>query len=182
MDPARHFDFIRRVLGEYDLRTPARVVLPNELSERSKAYLSEVGLPGAEVAPGLDFNLVDRLPTPKDFFPAHKFAFHETWLETRLIHARYDCEIFLDLSDGGTVWQVDLQRPKAIGFVNSCVELLGLGLALLNAPSPTDGDPGAKAWLVELEAQLREADPVAFDETADCFWPLVIEDQSYYLI
>lgn len=179
MDTAQVFEIVRLVLGGYGLQTAPEALVPVALPEASRAFLSKVGLPGAEVQPGLDFNLMDRLPTPDQVFAPDKFTFHETWRETRLTRERHGFCMYLDLVDGGTVWELDPRRPDDATFINSNVELLGLCLAIMNAPVPADGPPDPKDQLSALEDRLREADPAAFED-GNRFWPLVIEDQSYY--
>ena len=175
-------DVVRRVFGDTGLlRVSPEIVAPLRLPKESKEYLTEVGLPGHEVAPGIDFNLMERLPTLHEFYPEQREALHVSWNHARFLRLRHDVGIYLDEEDAGSVWELDVIPNLDSRFVNSGVERLGYFLAEFNQwSSGSVKESDARQFLTEIRQRMSEADPGAFADP-DHFWPLVLEDAELYL-
>jgi SUKH-4 immunity protein len=178
------FDSVRRALGDSGLlRAPQGIVAPLRLPEKSKEYLTRVGLPGNEVAPGIDFNLVERLPKLGELYPDQRAAFHASWEYARFLRLKHDVGVYFDEDDGGTVWELDVVPGLDSRFVNTAVELLGYFLAEYNLWSNepvTQSSDDAREALIAMRTRMLEADPRAFADP-DHFWSLVLEDAELYL-
>ena len=178
------FDFVRRVLKDSDLqRAPEDAVAPLRLPGRSKEFLTRVGLPGNEVAPGINFNLVDRLPKLGQLYPDQQAALHPSWEYARFLRLKFDVGIYFDEDDGGTVWELDVIPSLDSRFINAGIEQLGYFLAECNGWSdePVKQSSGdARKALSQMRERMREVDPRAL-EAPDYFWPLVLEDAELFL-
>jgi hypothetical protein len=177
------FDFVRAALRPYELATaPREVVEALSLSERSKRFLLEVGLPRRETVPGFEFDLVHLLPMPADYVDPTKYRFDESWAEVRLVADHFGVLTYIDTADAGAVWYVAPDKPRETCFVNSSVEQLGLVLAtfLSSLASASDAKRSSRNWWAELEHRLTSVDPEAMESWG--FWPLIVDDQRMLLI
>ena len=176
------FQSVLRVFSEAELvRAAEEIVAPLRLPKQSKEYLTRVGLPGREVAPGLDFNLVDRLPRLGELYPRHLAGLHASWDHARFLSLRYDAGVYFDEDDGATVWELDVFPHLDSRFVNASVELLGYFLAECNSWSGESvKESDARRVFFEMRERMTAADPRAFED-ADCFWAIVLHDQELFL-
>lgn len=149
---------------------------PLPLPELSKRFLTRVGLPAREVVPGAVFDEVRRLPTPRGYYPEAHFSFDGAWDQTRLLGAQDGVATYMNLADGGSVWQLVPDRPPTILFVNSSVQLLGRFLAEFAQPSPGGSERWSRQNLDVAEARLLLLDPPAFEDAQHNYWPLIFED------
>ena len=179
------FDFVRATLAAADLRvTPANLAAALPISDRSRAFLTTVGLPAAQVAPGLDFNLVETLPTPAQAFAGTGFRFGGAWQHTRMLRVRHGAGMYLNPADG-SVWHLVPDRVPETCLVNTSVELLGYFLAESNRPFGPEVSwsrrDTVRGHFDAMVRRMRDADPEALDPEGGNFWPLVIEDAGYYI-
>lgn len=178
------FEFVRATLANADLRvTPASVASALRLPDRSRRFLTEIGLPAQEVGPGLDFNLVEMLPTPREAYAGSRFQFGAAWENTRMLRLRHEVGIYLNLADG-SVWELVPEAASEARFVNSSVEMLGYFLAESSRPGgawqSSDRNAVGEAFDT-MVCRMRAADPDAFDDEGDNFWSLVIEDARNFI-
>jgi hypothetical protein len=181
--PVDLFDLVRGTFGDGNLlRAPREIVMPLRLPPLSKEYLIQVGLPGNDVPPGINFNLADRLPKLGELYPAYGASLHPSWEHARLLRLKDDVGVYFDEDDGGTVWELDVVPSLDSRFINDGVELLGYFLAEFNCLSETpvkrSPDDSREAF-VHMRERMRAADAKAFAD-ADYFWPLVLEDEELF--
>lgn len=178
------FEFIGTTLAGADLRkTPVEVASALPISGRSRAFLTTVGLPAGEVGPGLSFNLVETLPTVPEAYQDTRFRFGEAWRNTRMLRLWHEVGIYVNLADG-SVWELVPAQASKTRLVNSSVEMLGYFLAECNrrnGPWRSAHKDLVRLAFDALVQRLREADPDAFDDEGENFWPLVIEDAGYFI-
>lgn len=178
------FDLVRVTLAGADLRvTPTDIASALPLAERSRAFLTTVGLPAEEVGPGLSFNLVETLPAVPQAYSGTRFQFSEAWRNTRMLRLRQEVGIYVNLADG-SVWELVPEHASEARFINSSVEMLGYFVAESHRPDGPwrSSDRGnVRLTFDALVLRMRDADPDAFDDGGCNFWPLVVEDARHFL-
>lgn len=162
-----------------------RIAVPSSyagaLPETARRVLREVGVP-LHVAPY--FTAADDTDGPTlGMFTGHRGVVLQgeraDWVRLgtdRLAH--------LCVRTDGDVRAVYLARPEPDRFVSSDVEAFVRSLAALDRRMPviaaSTSLPGAAAAFRELNAELRQIDPAAFEDR-ESWWPLVLDDVRHTL-
>jgi hypothetical protein len=176
------FQLVRKVFGDGRLVVaPAHLVEPLSLPARSKLYLTTVGFPRKEEAFGLEFNLLDRLPTLRQLLPESADRIDPAWDACPFLSLQYDAGFYVSQIDGGEVWQASLDERESL-YVNSAVEFLGACLAVCNEPTtrPLENDRDRLASIEQLEERMRRLDPPAMEDVAN-FWPTLLHHHKTLL-
>jgi hypothetical protein len=150
-----------------NVRWAADVVAATRLSEASRRFLVEVGLP-RWLSLSLEWDAeAARLPPLAD---APNY---------RRIGSEQGIPVCLDEGNFGRVVAVEPGQP--VCFINSSVELLAEFLALHRqwSESYANGHAEDLARLAAMEGKMRSKDPAAFTDPAN-WWPQVLESGRDY--